>query len=56
MKALDHGSALYKRYVGELDDQETRIEALHADIDNLTQQRDAAQSELSAYVSKLTVE
>ena len=28
MKALDHASALYKRYVGELDAQETKLEAL----------------------------
>ena len=41
MEALDHNSDLYRRYVGELDRQETQIAAL-------TAERDARQAELSA--------
>jgi hypothetical protein len=56
MKALDHTSALYKRYVGELNDQETKIESIHAEIDRLTHERDEAQADLSAHVSNLNVQ
>ena len=55
MKALDHGSSLYKRYVGELDAQETRLQSLQDQITQLQAGREQAQTDLSTYVSKLTV-
>jgi len=55
MKALDHSSNLYKRYVGELDAQETKIDALQSQITKLQSDRDSAKSDLATYVSKLTV-
>jgi len=54
MKALDHSSALYKRYVSELNDQETKIDGLHTEVDRLTHERDNAQADLSAHLSKLS--
>jgi len=55
MKALDHTSTLYKRYVGELNDQENKIDSLHTEIGDLSQQRDSAQADLSAHLANLTV-
>ena len=42
MEALDHKSDLYRRYVGELDKQETQIGGL------LTAEQDARQEELAS--------
>jgi hypothetical protein len=55
MKALDHSSALYKRYVGELDAQENKIEDLHSAIDALSSEGEQEQNDLSSYVSTLSV-
>jgi hypothetical protein len=42
--------------VGELNDQETQIDSLHSEINTLSQQRDAAQADLEAYLSNLSLE
>ena len=57
MTALDKASALYKRYVGELDTQETRIENLRQEAVRLRGQAETADHDLRAYVDSLpTVE
>ncbi len=56
MKALDHASALYKRYVGELDAQETRLAALQAQKDALETELAQRQASLNTYVAHLSVE
>lgn len=55
MKALDHSSALYKRYVSELNDQETRIDNLQSQEDTLQNQLSQQRQELSDYVAHLNV-
>jgi hypothetical protein len=50
MGALDKASALYKRYVGELDAQETRIEALRQEAIRLSGQAEAADRDLRAFI------
>jgi hypothetical protein len=55
MNALDKSSALYKRYVGELDAQETQIEDLSAKRDDLNAQYDKEESDLHSYIAGLTV-
>ena len=55
MKALDHTSALYKRYVGELDAQETKLQSLQDQITQLQADRNKAQNELANYVGSLTL-
>jgi len=50
MEALDHSSTLYKRYVSELDTQETKIESLRKEAIRLRGEAGAAQQELKAYV------
>ncbi len=55
MGALDHASDLYKRYVGELNDQETRIQTLRAESQKLKAQAADAQRSLSAYLDTLTL-
>jgi hypothetical protein len=56
LKALK-GSAeerqLVQRYVRQLDEQETRLEALRAEIRDLTTRRNAAQVELNRYIERL---
>ena len=56
MKALDHASALYKRYVGELDAQETRLGALQSEKDALGMELAQRQANLNDYVAHLSVE
>ena len=56
MKALDHASALYKRYVGELDAQETKLESLQAQKDALETELAQRQASLNDYVAHLSVE
>ena len=53
MAALDKSSALYKRYVGELDAQETKIESLRAGANRLRGQAEAADHDLRASVDGL---
>jgi hypothetical protein len=50
MQALDHSSALYKRYVSELDTQETKIESLRQEAIQLRAEAGTAQQELRAFV------
>ncbi len=56
MKALDHASALYKRYVSELDAQETTLSALQSQLDALQTQLAQQQTALNDYVAHLSVE
>ena len=53
MAALDKNSALYKRYVAQLDQQETRIQVLRNDAARLRSQVAEADRDLRAYVDKL---
>jgi len=53
MAALDKASALYKRYVTELDAQETRIENLRQEAVKLRAQAEAADKDLRAYIDTL---
>lgn len=55
MTALDKASALYKRYVGELDAQETRIENLRQEAVRLRSQAETADRDLRAYLDSLPV-
>ncbi len=53
MNSLDKASALYKRYVSELDSQETRIESLRQEAARLRSQAEAADRDLRAYIDTL---
>ncbi len=53
MGALDRGSALYKRYVGELDQQETHIAALRTEETKLQSQITSAASALRTYIDSI---
>lgn len=55
MAALDKASALYKRYVTQLDTQETRIQALRTQSNRLRGAVQEADRELRAYVDTLDV-
>lgn len=55
MNALDKASTLYKRYVTELDQQETRIQSLRAEGVRLRAQAATAESELRTFLDTLTV-
>lgn len=56
MKALDHSSALYKRYVGELNTQETTLETLQSQQDALQTQLAQQKDTLNTYVAHLNVQ
>jgi hypothetical protein len=56
MAALDRDSALYRRYVDELDQQETRLKALRAEADQFRSEAQALGDELRAYLDTLEVE
>lgn len=56
MMALDKDTALYKRYVGELDAQETKIALLRQEAVRLRTQADTALREFTAYLDTLAVE
>jgi len=56
MEALDKDSALYKRYVSELDMQETKIDTLRQEAARLRAQADSALREFSTYLDTLNVE
>jgi len=53
MEALDHKSDLYRRYVGELDKQETQIGALVAEGEARQIDMAQARAELGDYVAGL---
>jgi len=55
MQALDKASALYKRYAGELDMQETQIQRLRAEAAALSAKADAAANALRARLDTLTL-
>ena len=55
MAALDHASLLYKRYVAELDAQETQIAALRADAQRLRTEADAARTTLRGTLDTLEI-
>jgi hypothetical protein len=59
MKALKGSAeekALVERYVRELNEQEDRVQALHHEITEMQQKRDAAQSTLNGMVEALQME
>jgi hypothetical protein len=56
MMALDKDSALYKRYVAELDTQETKIDTLRQEAAHLRAQADNATRDFSVYLDTLTIE
>jgi archaellum component FlaC len=59
MKALKGSveeKALVARYVRELNDQEDRVQALHRDMADLQQKRDAAQKTLNEMIENLQME
>ena len=53
MEALDHKSDLYRRYVGELDKQETQIGALTSERDARQEELASARADLSRHVAGL---
>lgn len=55
MEALDHKSDLYRRYVGELDKQETQIGQWMTERDARQTDLTAAQTDLRAYISGLSL-
>ena len=55
MKAVSASSDYYKRLLKELDDQETTIQDLHTQVQELTKQQDQRRKELETYVSNLSV-
>jgi hypothetical protein len=59
MKALKGSAeekALIERYVGELNEQEDRVQALRKEITEMQQKRDAAQSALTMMIENLQME
>jgi hypothetical protein len=55
MEQLDHTSALYKRYVGQLDAQETRIQALRSEANRLRSASAEADRDVRAYIDGLDI-
>ena len=55
MAALDRTSALYRRYVAELDAQETQIGTLRADAQRLRAEADAARTALRSSLDGLEI-
>lgn len=56
LKALQNAPeqrALAQRYIKEMDDQETRLGTLRAEIKQLKEKKDVAQTELDAVIEKL---
>ena len=56
MGAVDKDSALYRRYVNELDSQETRLQTLREEAAALRAAAQEAERDLRAYVDSLEVE
>jgi hypothetical protein len=56
MTALEKDSALYRRYVDELDRQETRLSQVRPEIDGLRAESQAETLRLNEYVDNLEVE
>jgi hypothetical protein len=55
MAALDKASALYKRYVSELDRQETKIQNLREEAARLRREAGAADTELRRFLDDLSI-
>ena len=55
LKGSSEERQLLQRYVKQLDDQETRIETLRKEIETLTADRNKAQTELNAFIEKISV-
>ena len=55
MEALDHKSDLYRRYVGELDKQETQIGTLTAEMAVRQEELTAARADLKRYLAGLNL-
>ena len=55
MEALDHKSDLYRRYVGELDKQETQIGTLTAEMAVRQEELTAARADLKRYLAGLSL-
>ena len=55
MKTVTQQSDYYKRLIGKLNDQETKIEKLQGERDDLLKSRDEAQRNLEEYLNNLNV-
>ena len=55
MKAVSASSDYYKRLLKELDDQETTIQDLHQQVQDLLKQQDQRRKDLENYLSNLSV-
>jgi hypothetical protein len=55
MKAVDRNTEYYTRLVKKLDEQETRLETLRSEIEQMQKQRDERRAELEAYLKGLDV-
>jgi hypothetical protein len=55
MAALDKASALYKRYVTQLDNQETQIQSIRSDAVRLRKEAAVADRDLRAFVDNLVI-
>jgi hypothetical protein len=55
MKTVDKNSQYYNRLLGKLNDQESQIEKLQTDRDDLMQKRDDQRKQLEDYLKDLTV-
>ena len=55
MAALDKASVLYKRYVTELDQQETQIQQLRQEAAKLRAEAAAASADLRAFTDGLNI-
>ena len=55
MKTVTQQSDYYKRLISKLNDQETKIEKLQSERDDLLKSRDEAQKNLEDYLSNLNV-
>jgi Domain of unknown function (DUF4139) len=55
LESVDKESALHKRYIEKLADEETRIETLQAESGKAADETHAAQSAVEAYIAKLSV-
>lgn len=55
MARVNQGSALYKRYVDKLGEQETQFEKLQSDAAKASDETAAATAAINAYIAKLTI-
>jgi hypothetical protein len=55
MKTVAQNAAYYKRLLEKLNDQESQLEKLAGERDELRAKRDAERRELEAYLNTLTV-